>query len=336
MLLSAEEKKEVSEAIATRVSAERDVVARETEKANQEATKVAALQSEVQQQKDDAEADLALAEPAIEAAMKALDTLDKRDLGNCKTMSTPPKGVDDVFAAVVVLLAGIQKGIPVQKTGKVKDKDRAWDAVKKSLLGNVNGLIDDLKGYKPMIDEGGVPDVNFKEVRVYLKLEHFDPEVIQKKNSAAAGLCNWVVNIVKYYDIWLDVEPKRILVQESTEKLDKANAELAIVKEQVAELQAQLDELTEEYNKADADKKEAVDTAERGKLKLELAQRLTVALGSEEVRWAAGIESLQADGELLIGDVLLSAAFISYIGPFTKVGWWLGGRCISLVARCVA
>ena len=36
-------------------------------------------------------ADLALAEPAIEAAMKSLDTLDKKDLGNCKTMATPPK-----------------------------------------------------------------------------------------------------------------------------------------------------------------------------------------------------------------------------------------------------
>jgi dynein heavy chain len=149
-------------------------------------------------------------------------------------------------------------------------------------------------------------------------MEHFDPEVIQKKNSAAAGLCTWVVNIVKYYDIWLDVEPKRIKVQESTEKLDKANGELAIVREQVAELQAQLDVLTEEYNRAESDKKEAVDTAERGKLKLELAQRLTVALGSEEVRWAQGIKDLEASGQLLVGDVLLASAFISYIGPFTK------------------
>ena len=262
MMLSAEEKREVSEAIATRVNAEREVVAGETEKANVEAAKVAALQNEVQKKKDDAMADLALAEPAIEAAMKSLDKLDKKDLGNCKTMATPPKGVDDVFAAVCVLLAGINKGVIVQKNGKVKDKDRTWDAAKKSLLGNVNGLIDELKGYKPNIDSGDVPKINFAEVRQYLKMEHFDPEVIQKKNSAAAGLCTWVVNIVKYYDIWIDVEPKRIKVQEATEMLDKANGELAIVKEQVAELQAQLDILTEEYNGAEKDKREAVEFAE--------------------------------------------------------------------------
>ncbi len=45
-----------------------------------------------------------------------------------------------------------------------------------------------------------------------------------------------MLNNVEYYDIWLDVEPKRIKVQESTEKLSKANAELAIVREQVTVL----------------------------------------------------------------------------------------------------
>lgn len=43
-------------------------------------------------------------EPALMRAMSALDSLDKRDLGNCKTMAKPPQGVDDVFGAVMVLL----------------------------------------------------------------------------------------------------------------------------------------------------------------------------------------------------------------------------------------
>lgn len=37
----------------------------------------------------------------------------------------------------------------------------------------------------------------------------FDPEIIKNKSIAAAGVCSWVVNIVKYYDVIQDVEPKR-------------------------------------------------------------------------------------------------------------------------------
>ena len=29
------------------------------------------------------------------------------------------------------------------------------------------------------------------------------------KSKAAAGLCEWAVHIVQYYDVWSTVEPKR-------------------------------------------------------------------------------------------------------------------------------
>lgn len=53
-------------------------------------------------------------------------------------------------------------------------------------------------------------------------------------------------------------------------------------------------------------------------MKLELANRLTSALGSEKSRWGEGIERLKLERGLLVGDCLLAASFISYIGPFTK------------------
>jgi len=58
----------------------------------------------------------------VEAAMAALNTLDKKDLGEAKTMAKPPAGVDDVFAATMVLLANVHPNVVVQKNGKVKDK----------------------------------------------------------------------------------------------------------------------------------------------------------------------------------------------------------------------
>lgn len=48
-------------------------------------------------------------------------------------MAKPPAGVDDVFAATMVLLAGVSPSVVTTKAGKVKD--RSWDASKKQLLG---------------------------------------------------------------------------------------------------------------------------------------------------------------------------------------------------------
>lgn len=48
---------------------------------------------------------------------------------------------------------------------------------------------------------GHVPEVNMKDIRPFIQLPYFNAEEIIKKNSAAAGLCSWVINIVNYYDI---------------------------------------------------------------------------------------------------------------------------------------
>jgi dynein heavy chain, axonemal len=45
---------------------------------------------------------------------------------------------------------------------------------------------------------------------------------------------------------------------------------------------------------------------------------LVSALGSENERWANAIVHILEEQKLVIGDVLLASAFISYTGPFSK------------------
>lgn len=75
-----------------------------------------------------------------------------------------------------------------------------------------------------------MPEINIREVRPFLDLEHFKVEVIEKRNSAAAGLCSWVLNIVQYYDIVRTVEPKRRVLQEANGQLEAANLDLREVR----------------------------------------------------------------------------------------------------------
>ena len=111
-----------------------------------------------------------------------------------------------------------------------------------------------------------MPEINWKEVRPFLLLEHFIPEVIEKRNSAAAGLCSWCINIVNYYDIVLLVEPKRIALRAANESLTVANEQLETVRERVRALQERLDVLTVEFNEAESQRREAQDVADKGML----------------------------------------------------------------------
>ena len=51
--------------------------------------------------------------------------------------------------------------------------------------------------------------------------------------------------------------------------------------------------------------------------RLTAASKLIAGLSSERSQWAADVEKLQSQATRLAGDCLLSASFLSYLGPFT-------------------
>jgi len=50
-----------------------------------------------------------------------------------------------------------------------------------------------------------------------------------------------------------------------------------------------------------------------------LAERLVNGLADENKRWSENVVTLGQEGITMIGNALLSAAFVSYIGPFNAV-----------------
>lgn len=53
--------------------------------------------------------------------------------------------------------------------------------------------------------------------------------------------------------------------------------------------------------------------------RLNAASRLIAGLSSERTRWTADQAKLKEDAELVVGDALLAASFLSYLGAFTSV-----------------
>lgn len=120
-----------------------------------------------------------------------MNTLNKKDLGEAKSLKKPPTGVDDITAVVLILLEG-------------NPKDKSWTAAQK-MMNNVDKFLERLKSFKPLIDEGKVPKKSIDATRSYLELPHFNRDTIYTKSRAAAGLCDWAINIVKYYDVVSEV-----------------------------------------------------------------------------------------------------------------------------------
>lgn len=66
------------------------------------------------------------------------------------------------------------------------------------------------------------------------------------------------------------------------------------------------------------EKETALREAQKCETKLNLANRLVNALGSEQERWAQSIIDKGEALKVIIGDVLLASSFVSYVGPFNK------------------
>lgn len=87
---------------------------------------------------------------------------------------------------------------------------------------------------------------------------------------------------------------------------------------EVAELNAALKVLQDKFQEVMDDKASAEAEAAKCASKLDMANRLIAALGSESTRWANAITMLEDNLVKIIGDVLLASAFVSYVGPFNK------------------
>ncbi|KAL7890701.1 hypothetical protein AOLI_G00001770 [Acnodon oligacanthus] len=293
-----------TEALIAKIGQQTDKLNQEKSIADEEEQRVAAIQAEVTKQQQENEDDLAKAEPALQAANAALNTLNRLNLTELRTFPNPPMIVTNVLAAVLVLMA---------PNGRIP-KDRSWKAAK-VMMSKVDDFLQALVNF----DKEHIPDAT---VRV-LKEEHlsdpdFNPEFVRLKSSAAAGLCAWVINIIRFHEVFCEVEMKRMCLSQANADLAEAAEKLEIIRKKLAELDNSLDTLTAAFEKATSEKMRCQDEVNLTNKTIQLANRLVKGLESENVRWGHSVAQYREQEATLCGDVLLTAAFISYAGSFSK------------------
>uniref|UniRef100_A0A2K5TY45 Dynein axonemal heavy chain 17 n=1 Tax=Macaca fascicularis TaxID=9541 RepID=A0A2K5TY45_MACFA len=297
------QKNESADKLIQVVGVETEKVSKEKAIADEEEVKVEVINKNVTEKQKACETDLAKAEPALLAAQEALDTLNKNNLTELKSFGSPPDAVVNVTAAVMILTA---------PGGRIP-KDKSWKAAK-IMMGKVDTFLDSLKKF----DKEHIPEACLKAFKPYQGNPTFDPEFIRSKSTAAAGLCSWCINIVRFYEVYCDVAPKRQALEEANAELAEAQEKLSRIKNKIAELNANLSNLTSAFEKATAEKIKCQQEADATNRVILLANRLVGGLASENVRWAESVENFRSQGVTLCGDVLLISAFVSYVGYFTK------------------
>ncbi|MGH0141371.1 UNVERIFIED_CONTAM: hypothetical protein FKN15_073834 [Acipenser sinensis] len=182
------------------------------------------------------------------------------------------------------------------------------------MMAKVDSFLDALVKF----NKENVHDNCLKALQPYLKDPEFNPELVSSKSLAAAGLCSWVINVVKFYEVHCEVEPKRQALNKANADLAAAQDKLSIIKSKIAILNENLAKLTAKFEKATADKLKCQQEAESTARTISLANRLVGGLASENVRWADAVGNFKKQESTLCGDVLLITAFVSYLGYFTK------------------
>jgi len=298
------EKKLATDALIVNIGQEKAVVDEAVESSRGDEESCAQMQTDVMAFQAECEEDLKAAEPIIAEAEKALNSLDKKSLGELKSFGSPAAEVVQVASACIILTA---------PGGKIP-KDLSWNAGKK-MMNNVDQFLQGLINF----DKDNLPEACCAAVeKEFLSNPNFNADYIRNKSGAAAGLCGWVVNICKYFRIYQVVAPKRGALAEANKKLDGANKKLAGIRAKVKELQDKVASLEEGLMEATTEKNNAVAQADKTQKKAEMADRLVNGLSSENKRWGAAIEMFGVMEEKLVGDVLLASSFTSYLGCFNS------------------
>ncbi|KAL8578353.1 Dynein heavy chain 2, axonemal [Nucella lapillus] len=260
----------------------------------QKGERIADEEIKCQHMADLAQNDLNEALPALQEAMLALESLNKKDMTEIKSYGRPPALVEKVMEAVMIL----------------RGAEPTWPEAKKQ-LGDQNFL-------KQLInfDRDNISDRVLKKIGQYCAQSDFQPEIIGRVSTAARSLSMWVRAMETYGRIYRVVEPKRQRLNAAMSTLKEKQDALAEAKAKLAEVEAKMAELKQQYDEKLAQKEELKRKAEHTELMLDRASKLVSGLAGERIRWLETVKDLEEKMGYLPGDCLIAAAFLSYMGPF--------------------
>lgn len=294
--LIAENSKEAQRML-DRIVAETDTTKKEKDAAEKLRGQLQEEEAKIVQDKQVIEMDLSRVEPALREAEAALNTVKPEYLREIRAYTTPPPMVRRVLEAVLMLMG--------------ERNTEEWDTIKGHIRREDFLLV--VKAFKPT----DVKDSSHDRVSEMMR-DNLTVEAAYRASKAAGPLLQWVFAQLDYVKIYKKLRPLQRKVEELTQEHEKKNSELKETEESISQKEDFLLQLKSEYQVTT----ERIADLKRRTLTVSVkCERATTILGQlldEQFRWEEEVQALEAYSRTKIGDCLLSACALSYIGFFDE------------------
>ena len=288
----------------------------ENMKAAEEAGKVATqLKAEAEEKKQEnivqqiqikdakAAADAALEEarPQLEAAENAAKEINAQDYAIFKSLNKPTRTGEEIGNLICALF----NDGPGQES---------WERAKHYMADTT--FIQKMQKYN--VRERCKNPRKMARVQAALTPLQADPGRVADAGKAISQIFTWCDNIFKYYLADQKIQPLEAKAEEAQTKLRESEEQLASLEKQIRENEIKLKEAQHNLEVGQQQQTEHQARAEKLAKRLDSAKRLTAGFATEQVRWAQDKENYKKLLECLIGDSVLAAAFLCYLGPLNQ------------------
>ncbi|KAF8367390.1 dhc-1 [Pristionchus pacificus] len=244
--------------------------------------------------KAEVQKDLSKVEPAVEEAQTAVKGIKKATLVEVRSMASPPAGVKLALEAICLLL------------GENVGSD--WKAIRGVMV---------KEDFMPRIlsfDTDSLTPELIKQMEKYANNPDFDFEKINRASQACGPMVKWCKAQLLYSEMLHKVDPLRNELKRLETDANKKTKQGEEVKERIIKLEQSISAYKEEYAQLIGQAEHIKSDLAAVEEKVMRSTQLLSSLRTEFVRWSASRDSFSAHMETLIGDALLSAAFLSYSG----------------------
>lgn len=242
--------------------------------------------------------DLAQAEPAVLEALAAVGNIKKQHLAEVRSMANPPEAVKLAMESACSVL------------GHQID---SWKTVQSII--RRDDFISSIQNFDTTKMSRGVRD---KMMRDYIGRPAFNYETVNRASRACGPLVQWVIAQVRFSEILDKVEPLRLEVESLEQQADATKQQAVVVEETVAELEASIARYKDEYALLISETQAIKTEMDRVQSKVDRSMTLLQSLSSEQERWDSGSKTFEVEMATIVGDVLISAAFLAYSGFFDQ------------------